>query len=261
MIFKAFLRLLTPSYIWERYINKPHSTEHFLYKGSLDPKKDILKKYGHEGDLVSLFFENRDFLIHKWHHYFPIYEKYFSTFRNKKNIRFLEIGVAKGGSLQMWRKFFGDEAIIFGIDIDPECEKYNGIHAEVRIGSQIDKNFLKRTIDEMGGADIILDDGSHHMDHIPFTLDYLFPKLSSGGIYMIEDLHTSFWRSYGGGYNSKKNFFNLLRLLINDMHHWYHKEGIKFPDISKECSGIHIHDSITILEKKKIFPPVYSQIV
>ena len=261
MIFKKFLKFLVPSYIWEKYINKPPSTEHFLYGGVLSPKKDILEKYGYDGDLVNLFSDNKDFLIHKWHHYFPIYEKYLAEYRNKKNLRFLEIGVAKGGSLQLWRKFFGDEATIFGIDIDPECEKYNGIHAEVRIGSQIDKAFLKKTIDEMGGVDVILDDGSHHMNHIPHTLKYLFPKLSSGGIYMIEDLHTSFWRSYGGGYNSKGNFFNFLRILFSDMHHWYHREGTKFPEISNECSGIYIHDSITVLEKKQIFPPVYSKIV
>jgi hypothetical protein len=95
-----------------------------------------------------------------------LYDRYFSPFRGRKT-RFLEIGVNKGGSLQLWRKYFGDDAIIFGININPDCEKLNGLAGQVRIGSQIDRPFLESVIKEMGGVDIVLDDGSHHMQHIP----------------------------------------------------------------------------------------------
>jgi len=159
----------------------------------------------------------------------------------------------------MWRKYFGDDAIIFGIDINPECEQYNGLAGQVRIGSQIDELFLQPVIEEMGGVDIILDDGSHHMKHIPVTLKYLFPKLSNNGIYMIEDLHTAYWRSFGGGYKSSKNFFKFVSDLVDDIHHWYHSRELKQASISKDCSGIHIHDSIVVLEKTKVYKPVHSQ--
>ena len=76
----------------------------------------------------------------------------------------------------MWRKYFGESAIIFGIDIDPSCAKFNGIAGQVRIGSQIDKIFLDSVISEMGGVDIILDDGSHHMNNIAPTFKHLFPQ-------------------------------------------------------------------------------------
>jgi len=230
----------------------------FAFSQDANVKIDINEKYRYDGALLKFFSENSGPLVHKWHHYIPIYSRYFSRFRSTK-VRFLEIGVSKGGSLTMWRNYFGEDAIIFGIDIDPDCAQYDNISGSVRIGSQIDEKFLKSVIEEMGGVDIILDDGSHHMNHIPKTLNVLYPFLSENGIYMIEDLHTAYWPSFGGGYRSKKNFFNMTRGLIDDMHHWYHGKSIKFPKISKECTAIHIHDSIVVLEKNKVFAPVHSQ--
>ena len=187
-------------------------------------------------------------------------DRYFSSLRGKK-IRLLEIGVNKGGSLQLWRKYFGDDAIIFGIDINPECEKLNGLAGQVRIGSQTDELFLEQVVKEMGGIDIVIDDGSHHMKHIPHTLKFLFPYLNHGGLYMIEDLHTAYWKRFGGGYRVKTNFFGFVMDLIDDIHHWYHTKGCKYDTISKECSGIHIHDSIVVFEKNKVYEPTHSNLV
>ena len=108
--------------------------EEFSFTKNLNIREDIERKYNFSGALLDIFVANKDNVVHKWHHYIPLYDKYFSNFRNRQ-VRFLEIGVSKGGSLQMWRKYFGEDAIIFGIDIDPECEKYNGLGGQVRIGS------------------------------------------------------------------------------------------------------------------------------
>lgn len=179
----------------------------------------------------------------------------------KKQIKFLEIGVDHGGSLQVWRRYFGDSAIIFGIDINPECIKYDNLFAQVRIGSQTDEVFLKKVIKEMGGIDIILDDGSHSMRDIRLSLEYLFPHLNYGGIYVIEDLHTSYWKTFGGGMNSKYNFYNFVRDLVDDMHHWYHGKPVKHHNISGDLSAINIYDSITVLNKNKTYKPAHSEIV
>ena len=262
MKFGAFVKPFIPQIIIDSYKRRYAHTKVKNFKFKLgehsDVKKDIQDKYGHNGDLVDLFATNNNYIVHKWHHYIPLYERYFSPFRGRK-IRFLEIGVSKGGSLQMWRKYFGDDAIIFGIDIDPECARFNGLSGQVRIGSQVDELFLESVVREMGGLDIVLDDGSHHMKHIPVSLKYLFPHLSNGGIYMIEDLHTAYWKKYGGGYRAKINFFGFIIDLVDDMHHWYHAKGLKQAVISKDCSGIHIHDSIVVLEKGKVYEPVHSQ--
>jgi hypothetical protein len=231
----------------------------FNSDATLDVKRDIQEKFGHDSELLEFFANNSGVIVHKWHHYIPLYDRYFSSFRGRK-IRLLEIGVSKGGSLQMWRKYFGDDAIIFGIDINPRCEKLDGLDGQVRIGSQIDNAFLEDVVKEMGGVDIVLDDGSHHMEHIRYTVKYLFPHLNYGGLYMIEDLHTAYWKSFGGGYRSKRNFFRFVTDLVDDMHHWYHRKKLKQAGISNECSGIHIHDSMVVLEKNRVFKPVHSRI-
>lgn len=230
----------------------------FNSEDASEVKIDIQKKYKHDSELLNIFANIHGVKMHKWHHYIPLYDRYFSAYRGRP-IRFLEIGVSKGGSLQMWRKYFGVDAIIFGIDINPECGKLNGSDGQVRIGSQTDRGFLESVVNEMGGVDIILDDGSHHMEHVPTTLKYLFPHLNHGGLYLIEDLHTAYWRSYGGGYQSKNNFFKFAMDLVHDMHHWYHAKKITQRSISKDCTGIHIHDSILVLEKNKVFEPVHSE--
>lgn len=231
----------------------------FEFDPSKDVAADITAKYGFEDDLLDLFVNNKERPVHKWHHYIPIYDRYFSRFRGT-NVRFLEIGVFRGGSLQMWRNYFGDKATIFGIDSDPNCASLDGDSGSVRIGSQDDAEFLNRVIEEMGGVDIVLDDGSHQMKHLIKTFRTLFPLLNQSGVYMAEDLCTSYWRSYGGGYGRRANFFSFLSRLMNDMHHWWHVHPINYPDLSDMISGIHMHDSIAVFEKGKAFRPTHSEI-
>ena len=218
---------------------------------------DLRQKFGDFGDFIDIFVQNTGEGVVKWHHYLPLYERYFSPWRNRP-LRFLEIGVFKGGSLRMWRKYFGPEAVIFGIDIDPACARFDGEAGQVRIGSQADPEFLARVVDEMGGVDVILDDGSHRMEHVAASLQALFPRLSNGGLYVIEDLHTAYWKSYGGGKSAPTNFFNTVHQMIDDMHVWYHEKGIVHGETAHGVTGIHIHDSVVVLDKATVHQPVRS---
>jgi hypothetical protein len=220
---------------------------------------DIRTKYNFDGDLLRIFANNQFGMVQKWHHYIPIYDRYFSAFRGKE-FRLLEIGVSRGGSLQMWRDYFGPKAVIYGVDISEDCRQYDGVAGQVRIGSQADEAFLRSVVNEMGGLDIVIDDGSHRMRHIRQTLVQLFPLLNEGGVYLIEDLHTAYWRDFGGGYRSKANFFNFLLDVSHDLHRWYHREPVICPEVTIDCSGMHVHDSIVVLEKSKVFAPVYSRV-
>lgn len=228
----------------------------YKFEGS-NVAKDIAERFGYSGDLAQLFTKNDGPIVNKWHHYLGIYDRYFSAYRGT-SVKFLEIGVAAGGSLELWREFFGPKATIYGIDINPACAQFDGQHGQVRIGSQDDQTFLDRVVDEMGGVDVILDDGSHVMSHIHASLRYLFPKLSTPGLYMIEDLHTAFWKKWGGGYDAQANFFNTVNAITRDMHHWYHQRAAKHPPTARFVSGVHVHDSIVVLEKSKPQNPVYS---
>lgn len=132
----------------------------------------------------------------------------------------------------------------------------------MRIGSQDDPDFLNKVVDEMGGIDVVLDDGSHHMDHIPVTLETLFPRLAENGVYMIEDLHTSYWPKFGGGLTEDGNFFNYLRRIADVMHRNYLSEDVQFGTGTdyNHISGLHIYDSVAVLEKAKPFMPRFSKI-
>lgn len=253
------LKMVTVKSLVHRALGRPpQRIGRYAFNGN-DVAANIRQKYGFEGDLLDIYATGTPQLIHKWHHYLPIYDRYFHPWRGTA-VRFLEIGVSKGGSLSMWRRYFGSKAIIFGIDIDEDCLQYDGIDGQVRIGSQDDPAFLEKVIAEMGGVDIVLDDGSHIMRHVRETLEIAFQRVCPGGIYLIEDLHTAYWPRYGGGVGAKANFFNYVRELIDDMHGWYHSGKAHHPIISNSCTGLHLHDSIIVLEKGQVHQPTHSQI-
>jgi hypothetical protein len=207
----------------------------------------------HHG-LAKIFAEHRGRILHKWVHYLDIYERYFSSYRGQPT-RMLEIGVSQGGSLEMWRSYFGPAATIFGIDINPNSATCVDEPNQVRIGSQADPDFLKSVIDEMGPPDIILDDGSHIAAHQNVSLRTLFPLLSDGGLYVIEDLHTSYWEGcFEGGYQRAGTAIELCKQLVDDMHHWYHGEAI---DLFTDVAAIHNHDSIVVIEKRPAKCPMH----
>lgn len=231
----------------------------FRFPEDGDIKAHLEDTYGYKGDLAKIYTSNRGARVHKWHHYLPLYDRYFAPFR-KTDVKFLEIGVANGGSLQVWRKYFGKKATIYGIDIKESCARFDGIAGQVRIGSQTDRAFLESVVAEMGGVDIVLDDGSHIMRHVDKSMRVLFPLLSTPGIYMIEDLHTAYSERWGGGLEADRNFFNRIRGMIDDMHQWYHNGKPNYAVTHGKVSGIHIHDSITVFEKNDHPRPVHSHV-
>lgn len=231
----------------------------YAFQEDGDIAAHIRDTYGFDGDLARLYVGTTGAVVNKWHHYLPIYERHFSPFRGTA-LRFLEIGVQGGGSLRLWRDYFGEDAVIFGIDIKENCARFDGQAGRVRIGSQADPEFLRAVVSEMGGLDIVLDDGSHKMAHIRRSLDTLFPLLSENGVYMIEDLHTAYWEKWGGGLDADANFFNRVRGMIDDLHHWYHKGPVRSRATHGHLAGIHIYDSITVFDKATRPRPVHSKV-
>ena len=114
--------------------------------------------------LAEIFYRNEGRPVQKWAHYLDLYDQHFAPFRSTP-CKMLEIGVLQGGSLDLWREYFGPQAVLFGIDIDPECALKVTPPSEVLIGSQDDPDFLRSVVDKMGAPNIILDDGSHVARH------------------------------------------------------------------------------------------------
>src|SRR5450759_589962 len=109
-------------------------------------------------DLEKYFRKNNKRLIYKYLHYFDIYDRHFNHYRNKEVV-ILEIGVSQGGSLQMWKEYFGEKARIFGIDVDPRCKNLEEENIKIFIGSQSDKKFLREVKAQIPPIDILIDDG------------------------------------------------------------------------------------------------------
>ena len=89
--------------------------------------------------------------------YFQIYDELFTPYKNKK-ITFVEVGVLDGGSLQIWKKFFGPESRIIGIDLNPECKKFECDDYEIFIGSQSENKFWDNFYEKVGTIDLLLDE-------------------------------------------------------------------------------------------------------
>lgn len=121
-----------------------------------------------------------------YHDYLNLYDKHFDKHRLEKN-KILEIGILFGGSLNIFYEYFQD-SFIYAIDIEDKRHLQKD-RVEILIGDQSDRNFLNNFENDF--FDIILDDGSHKMNHQQISLGALFKTLKSGGIYVLEDLHTS----------------------------------------------------------------------
>lgn len=219
-----------------------------------------------DNELFRIF--SSDTNVHKWHHYFEVYETYFSRYRDRP-IRMLEIGVFRGGSLRMWKEYFHPDSIIVGIDVDKSCAAHEiaDRNVYVRIGSQADPNFLAEVNGEFGPFDVILDDGSHKTHHQIISFGALFRNaLKDGGCYMVEDVHTNYWLKH---VDSPETFIELAKQMVDMLHEPYfgrkethfrhgHAEApssMEVSYLSAHLTGIHFHDSVVVFDKNKRWLP------
>ena len=170
----------------------------------------------------------------------------------------------RGGSIPMWKAFFAEDARLTFVDIDPACAALALPGTNVEIGNQADPAFLAELAAKHGPFDVILDDGSHVCAHQVASFENLWPHLADGGLYMVEDCHTSYWPGFGGGYRNEASWIEYAKRLTDRMHSWYTDQDDLFPfdPIAKELHSVRFYDSITVLEKRlKAEPPatVYAQ--
>ena len=209
-------------------------------------------------DLEKYFRNNKGKLIHKWVHYFDIYDRHLSKFRGT-NAHVLEIGIDHGGSLEMWKSYFGPNVKIYGVDINPYCKQLEEEQIKIFIGNQADKGFLKSLSKSIPRIDILIDDGGHTMEQQINTFEVLFPYIHKDGIYLCEDLHTSYWKKFGGGYKKKGTFIEYSKNFIDYIHAWHSREKNKLTvkEFTKSVYALHYYDSVLVIEKKTIEKPYH----
>jgi len=161
-------------------------------------------------------------------HYLRIYDRFFSCYDQEiKTI--LEIGVGDGECLRMWRDYF-PEAFIFGLDICA-CRCFEEDRIRVLHGDQGNAQTLE-TLAMCGPFDLIIDDGSHRVRHQKDTFFALFPTLRPGGVYAIEDMHTSYWPGFGGG-RMADNTVECMCALAHGLNYSYWKNTDEVTDLAR----------------------------
>lgn len=167
-------------------------------------------------------YKNSKYLSIKHASYFQVYEELLSKYRNKK-FTFVEIGVFNGGSLFMWRNYFGPEARIIGIDFNPDAKKWEKDGFEIFIGSQSDPVFWDNFFAAVGDIDILVDDGGHTNEQQIITVQKCIPHIRNQGMLIVEDTHSSYMKSFGNP--SRYSFINYAKRLVDTCI------NARFPDI------------------------------
>jgi len=157
-------------------------------------------------------FLESEFKSIKHSNYFDIYDEILSPYKGKK-IKVLEIGVLNGGGLLMLRKILGDNAQIVGVDLNPLCLKFNDHGFNIHIGDQADNQFWINFFCTMGKFDVIIDDGGHTNSQQINSLNSCIDYVTDGGIYITEDVHTSYWIEFGNP--SKGSYINYVKKIID----------------------------------------------
>ena len=203
-----------------------------------------------DGFLHKYFLNNSHKRLHKWLHYFDIYEQHLERFRGKSPVM-IEIGVMGGGSLAMWKAFFGPGSKIIGIDIKPDCKAHEEEDIEVFIGSQDDPAVIDRIFSKYPTVDIVLDDGSHRMNHMIASFELMYDRLQPNGLYIVEDTHTCYWKNYGGGLRREGTFMEFAKHKLDEINAAHTREQLPVSKFTRSTQSITCYDSVVVFERRR----------
>lgn len=227
-------------------------------KKKLEIIRDILISDSNKdkADLHNYFLNNKEEAVFKHLPFFDIYERHFSKYRGK-DINMMEIGVGSGGAVKMWREYFKNDTNakvnIYAIDKNPKCRQFERDNIKIFIGSQEDRKFLKEVKKEIPKLDILIDDGGHRMNQQITSFEEMYEHIKDEGLYLCEDVYTSYWTNFGGGYKNPNSFIEYTKNLIDHLNaYWASEDDDLYPNnFTDNTYSIHYYDGIVIIEKKK----------
>lgn len=203
-----------------------------------------------DGFLHRYFLNNSHKRLHKWAHYFDIYERHLARFRGTSPVM-LEIGVMGGGSLSMWKEYFGSGSRIIGVDINPECKAHEAEGIEVFIGSQDDPAVINAIFSKYPKVDIVLDDGSHIMQHMIASFELMYDRIQPNGVYIVEDTHTCYWPEYGGGLKREGSFMEFVKHKLDEINAVHTRDTLPVTEFTRSTDCIACYDSIVAFERRR----------
>jgi hypothetical protein len=183
--------------------------------------------------------------LNKWLHHLEIYERHLAPFRGKR-LNLLEIGVQSGGSLDMWRYYFGNSCRVFGVDIDPRCKAFEHDGVRIFIGDQADREFWRHSRKQMPLLDVVIDDGGHTPEQQIASIEELLPHMAAGGVYICEDIY---------GYpNAFAAYMSGISLGLHEANFTTRAAPTGVTDVTspnwlQQCvQSIHMYPYVTVLE-------------
>jgi SAM-dependent methyltransferase len=184
--------------------------------------------------------------IWKWLHYFDAYEKHLNKFVGRE-VHVVEVGVYSGGSLQMWKHYFGPGCRIYGVDIEEACRGYQDDTTRIFIGDQEDRGFWRQFKANVPLVDIVIDDGGHVPEQQMVTLEEMLPHLRPGGVYICEDHHGDFNRfaAYVHGLTDNLNTFATASGSSADAPGHYCRPS----PAQAVIHSVHLYPFVTVIEK------------
>ncbi|QWC95508.1 class I SAM-dependent methyltransferase [Polynucleobacter paneuropaeus] len=173
--------------------------------------------------------------------YFQVYEELLTQYKNTA-FTFVEVGILNGGSLFMWREFFGNKARIIGIDLNPLAKKWEKDGFEIFIGSQSSPQFWDQFFKEVGMIDVLLDDGGHTEEQQIITTSHCIPFINDGGMLIIEDVQTSYLKAAGNP--SKYSFISYAKNIVDAINSRNPQVNISENSLKKRIYSATFYDSI-----------------
>ena len=160
-------------------------------------------------------YDSVPYLSIKYDNYFPAYETLLQKYVDR-DVTIVEVGILNGGSLFMWRKFFGPKARVIGIDLNPDAREWEKRGFEIYIGDQSSDTFWTELFQKIGKVDVVIDDGGHTNRQQIITSHYAIQNINDGGLLIVEDVHTSYFREFGNP--SRYSFVNFAHRIVDGVN-------------------------------------------
>lgn len=194
-----------------------------------------------DGLAVVQAYRTSPFLSIKHTSYFHVYERLLSPFIGKP-ITFVEVGVLNGGSLFMWREFFGPTARVVGVDFNPAAKRWQDDGFEIWIGNQADPGFWQDFFSSVGAIDVCLDDGGHSNLQQIQTVESVSRHIKDGGIMLVEDTHTSYMTQFGNP--SRHSFMKFAFHVVDAINARFPGIDSSSNSLNEVISSVSFHESI-----------------
>ena len=160
-------------------------------------------------------YDDVPYLSIKYDSYFSVYEALLKKYVGR-DVTIVEVGIFNGGSLFMWRKYFGAKARIIGIDLNPDALEWKKHGFEIFIGDQSSEAFWADLFQKIGKVDVLIDDGGHTNRQQIITSHYAIQNIHDGGLLIVEDVHTNYFREFGNP--SRYSFVNFAYRIVDGVN-------------------------------------------